>query len=145
MANLTKTDITKKAMIEALEKSLGIVTTACKSVDIARQTHYEWMREDPEYKEQVDSIVDIAIDFAESQLNQLIQGARHQVVTNKGDIVEIKDAPNPTSIIFFLKTKGKKRGYVETTETIVSEKPIFNSLDINVHQDNGTDKDSTTE
>lgn len=145
MANLTKTDITKKAMIEALEKSLGIVTTACKSVDIARQTHYEWMREDPEYKDKVDSIIDIAIDFAESQLNQLIQGARHQVVTNKGDIVEIKDAPNPTSIIFFLKTKGKKRGYVETTETIVTEKPIFNSLDINVQEDNGTDKNSTTE
>jgi hypothetical protein len=132
-------------MIQALEKSLGIVTTACKSVDIARSTHYEWMEEDTKYKKEVDGIIDIAIDFAESQLNQLIQGARHQVVTNKGDIVEVKDAPNPTSIIFFLKTKGKKRGYVETTETIVSEKPIFNSLDINVHQDNSTNENSTTE
>jgi|APGre2960657404_1045060.scaffolds.fasta_scaffold02812_6 hypothetical protein len=139
---MTKTDITKKAMIEALEKSLGIVTTACKSVDIARQTHYEWLREDPNYKEQVESIVDMAIDFAESQLNQLIQGAKHQVVTNKGDIVEIKDAPNATSIIFFLKTKGKKRGYVETTETIFTEKEIFKSLDIDVPSDYGTTIDT---
>ena len=145
MAKTTTTDTKKRLMIQALEKSLGIVTTACKSVDIARSTHYEWMEEDTKYKKEVDGIIDIAIDFAESQLNQLIQGARHQVVTNKGDIVEVKDAPNPTSIIFFLKTKGKKRGYVETTETIVSEKPIFNSLDINVHQDNSTNENSTTE
>ncbi len=135
MANLTKTDITKRAMIEALEKSLGIVTTACKSVNIARQTHYEWMREDEAYKEAVEGIVDIAIDFAESQLNQLMMGAKHQVVTNKGEIVEIKDAPNPSSIIFYLKTKGKKRGYVEKQEVELSgEREIFKGLDLNIRE-----------
>lgn len=135
MANLTKTDITKRAMIEALEKSLGIVTTACKSVNIARQTHYEWMREDEQYKEAVEGIVDIAIDFAESQLNQLMMGAKHQVVTNKGEIVEIKDAPNPSSIIFYLKTKGKKRGYVEKQEVELSgEREIFKGLDLNIRE-----------
>jgi hypothetical protein len=135
MANLTKTDITKRAMIEALEKSLGIVTTACKSVNIARQTHYEWMREDEQYKEAVEGIVDIAIDFAESQLNQLMSGAKHQVVTNKGEIVEIKDAPNPSSIIFYLKTKGKKRGYVEKQEVELSgEREIFKGLDLNIRE-----------
>ena len=30
----------KKAMVDALEKSLGVVTTACKSVGIDRGTHY---------------------------------------------------------------------------------------------------------
>lgn len=135
MANLTKTDITKRAMIEALEKSLGIVTTACKSVNIARQTHYEWMREDEVYKEAVEGIVDIAIDFAESQLNQLMMGAKHQVVTNKGEIVEIKDAPNPSSVIFYLKTKGKKRGYVEKQEVELSgEREIFKGLDLNIRE-----------
>lgn len=135
MANLTKTDITKRAMIEALEKSLGIVTTACKSVNIARQTHYEWMREDEQYKEAVEGIVDIAIDFAESQLNQLMMGAKHQVVTNKGEIVEIKDAPNPSSVIFYLKTKGKKRGYVEKQEVELSgEREIFKGLDLNIRE-----------
>jgi hypothetical protein len=95
---MTKTDIHKKAMIEALEKSLGVVTSACKSVDIARQTHYEWMKEDEEYKAAVDSIADVAIDFAESQLHK-----------------QIKEG-NSTATIFFLKTKGKKRGYVERQE-----------------------------
>jgi len=125
----------KKAMIEALEKSLGIVTTAAKSVGIDRTTHYNWLKEDEDYKAAVEGIDDMAIDFAESQLNQLMMGAKHQVVTNKGEIVEIKDAPNPSSIIFFLKTKGKKRGYVERQEVEVSgEREIFKGLDLNIQE-----------
>lgn len=85
-------------MIEALEKSLGIVTTACKSVGIARQTHYEWLKEDPAYKDAVEGISDIALDFAESQLHQQIKE---------------KDT---TATIFYLKCKGKKRGYIERQE-----------------------------
>jgi hypothetical protein len=95
---MDKTEQHKKAMIEALEKSLGVVTTACKSVGIGRTTHYMWLDEDPEYRRDVESISDIAVDFAESSLHK-----------------QIKDG-NPTSTIFFLKTKGKKRGYVERQE-----------------------------
>lgn len=97
--SVTNSDITKKAMLDALEKSLGIVTTACKSVGISRQTHYRWMEEDAEYKAEVDGIADIALDFAESQLHKQIQS---------GEV---------SSTIFYLKTKGKKRGYIEKTET----------------------------
>lgn len=85
-------------MIEALEKSLGVVTTACKSVGISRQTHYEWYKEDESYRKKVDDVADIALDFAESQLHKQI---------SYGEV---------SSTIFFLKTKGKKRGYVERTE-----------------------------
>jgi hypothetical protein len=95
---MTNNDINKKAMIDALEKSLGIVTTACKSVGISRETHYRWTREDAEYKLAVDDIGDIALDFAESQLHKQIQN---------GEV---------TSTIFYLKTKGKKRGYIERNE-----------------------------
>lgn len=95
---MTKTDISKKAMIEALEKSLGVVTSACKSVGISRETHYKWFREDLEYNQKVTDLENVAIDFAESQLHQQIK---------KG---------NPTSTIFYLKTKGKKRGYIERQE-----------------------------
>jgi len=94
----TNTNILKKAMIEALEKSLGVVTTAAKAVGIDRSTHYDWYNNDPEYRAAVDSISDIALDFAESQLHKQIQ---------EGEV---------SSTIFYLKTKGKKRGYVERTE-----------------------------
>lgn len=85
-------------MLEALEQSLGIVTNACKEVGIARSTHYDWLDKDSEYKAAVDSISDLAIDFAESQLHKQIRDGKE------------------TSTIFYLKTKGKKRGYVEKQE-----------------------------
>lgn len=85
-------------MIEAMEKSLGIVTSAAKSIGIHRSTHYDWMDSDDEYKKQIDSIQDIALDFAESKLHKQI------------------DNDDTTAIIFFLKTKGKKRGYIERGE-----------------------------
>lgn len=95
---MAKNDITKKAMLEALEKSLGVVTSACKSVGISRETHYRWMREDSSYKDSVDDLANVALDFAESQLHQQIKGG------------------NPTATIFYLKTKGKNRGYIERQE-----------------------------
>ena len=93
-----ETNIKKQAMIKALENALGIVTTACKAVGINRSTHYEWLTNDPDYKAAVDGIADIALDFAESKL--------HQSISNGSD----------TATIFYLKTKGKKRGYVERNE-----------------------------
>jgi hypothetical protein len=92
------TKVQKNAMIEALTKSLGIVTTACRQVDISRETHYRWMRKDKKYKARVDDIEDIALDFAESKLHKQI------------------DKEDTTATIFFLKTKGKRRGYIERQE-----------------------------
>ncbi len=65
----------KKAMVAALEKSLGVVSTACKAVDISRQTHYRWMREDEDYKTAVEELSEVAVDFAESHLHKLIRDA----------------------------------------------------------------------
>ena len=95
---MNKTEQHKKAIIEALEKSLGVVTTACKSVGIGRTTFYGWMKDDPEFAQKVNDIQDIAIDFVESKLFKNIE---------KGKTAEI---------IFYLKSKGKKRGYVERQE-----------------------------
>ena len=96
---MTNSDnIKKKAMIEALTKCLGIVTVACKEVDIARQTHYRWMQEDEDYKKAVDDVADVALDFAESKLHKQIE------------------KEDTTATIFYLKTKGKKRGYIEKTD-----------------------------
>ncbi len=95
---MDKTEQHKRAMLDALEKSLGVVTAACKAVGIGRTTHYLWMQEDAEYKAAVEGLSDVALDFAESQLHK-----------------QIKDG-NSTATIFFLKTKGKKRGYIERQE-----------------------------
>jgi hypothetical protein len=52
----------------------------------------------------VEELSEVAIDFAESHLHKLI-----------------KDG-NPAATIFFLKTKGKGRGYIERQEIAVAEK-----------------------
>ncbi len=95
---MNKTEQHKKAIIEALEKSLGVVTTACKIVGVGRTTFYEWLKEDEEFAKQVDDIQNIALDYAESQLHKQI-----------GD-------GSTAATIFYLKTKGKKRGYIERQE-----------------------------
>jgi hypothetical protein len=110
----------QRLMIEALTKTMGIVSQACLKVEISRETHYQWMQKNADYKAMVDAVNEMSIDFAETQLFNLMSGAKRQVVTNAGRIVEIKDAPNPTSIIFYLKTKAKHRGYIEKIETEIS-------------------------
>lgn len=97
-------DTKKEQMIDALGKSLGVVTTACTNVGISRDTHYRWLKEDPEYKSRVVELENIALDFAESHLHMLI-----------------KDG-SPAATIFYLKTKGKRRGYVERQEIELAEK-----------------------
>ncbi len=95
---MDKTDNKKKDMLAALEVSLGVVTSACKKADVARSTHYQWLQEDEDYKKEVESIQDLALDFAETQLFSNIKD---------GDTI---------ATIFYLKTKGKKRGFIEKTQ-----------------------------
>lgn len=98
MTKHTKSDTRKKAIVKAMEKTLGIVTTACTKVGIARSTFYEWYSDDEAFRKEIDSIDDMALDFAESELHKQIKGGI------------------PASTIFYLKTKGKSRGYIERTE-----------------------------
>jgi hypothetical protein len=108
---MNKIEHKKKAMIDAMEKSLGIVTSACKLADVGRTTYYGWYNDDPEFRKAIDDIENIALDFAESKLHALIKEG------------------NPTATIFYLKTKGKNRGYVERTEIAT---PDDTKMDINI-------------
>lgn len=99
-----KTQHNKKAMIEALIKSLGVVTTACNIVGINRWTYYDWLKNDEQFKNEVEEIGNIALDFAESKLHE-----------------QIKDG-STAATIFYLKTKGKNRGYIERTEHAIETK-----------------------
>lgn len=95
---MTKTDTKKGVMIQALESSLGVVSIACSKAEVSRETHYRWYREDPDYKSSVDNVKNICLDFVESKLFEQIR------------------ENNTTSTIFYLKTQGKNRGYIERQE-----------------------------
>ena len=57
---MNSTEHKKKAILEALEKSLGVVTTACKNVGIGRTTYYQWLKDDEEFATQVKDIDEVA-------------------------------------------------------------------------------------
>ncbi len=69
--------------------------------------HYKWLKEDAEYRRAVKDMENAALDFAESQLLKQIQ---------KG---------NPLSTIFYLKCKGKKRGYIEQNNLEIKGNMVF--------------------
>ena len=106
--------IKKESILKALENSLGVVTVACKSADIPRSTYYKWLKEDEDFAKSVKDIENIALDFGESQLHKQI-----------GD-------GNTSATIFFLKTKGKRRGYIERSELDLTsgDEPI--KININI-------------
>ena len=88
----------KRRMLAALEQCLCIVSRAAKEAGIPRQTHYYWMDNDPKYRQAVIDLENVALDFAESCLfDQMREGS-------------------VPAAIFLLKTRGKKRGYIERSE-----------------------------
>lgn len=91
-----KTQQLKKRLLDALTQTYGNVTTACKLVKCNRSAFYDNYNKDPEFKKAVDELQNVGLDFAEDKLFALM-----------------KDM-NPTAIIFYLKTKGKSRGYIES-------------------------------
>jgi hypothetical protein len=98
----------KSALIAALKEQLGNISAACKSVGCQRDAHYVLLKNDEEYKEESEQTINIALDFVENKLMQNISG---------GDT---------TAMIFYLKCKGKNRGYIERQEiTSKDGEPLF--------------------
>ena len=95
----------KEKFLKALKLNLGNISASCKKINIGRQTYYDWIEADKEFEEQCKNVEESLLDLAENRLLEKI----HKYDT--------------TSIIFFLKTKGKKRGYVEKQEFEL-QKPI---------------------
>lgn len=93
----------KKVLLEALGERLGIIAAACKSCNISRQTFYNWCKQDEEFRRQVEIITEEQIDFVEDRLLKLIK---------------IGDT---TATIFYLKTRGKKRGWSEVYQQHAEE------------------------
>lgn len=98
--------------LEALKASRGIISAACDSVGVCRGTYYRWYRDNPDFRQQAEGILETQVDFVEGELLRRIE---------QGDT---------TAIIFYLKTKGKRRGY--------SEKAVPSASTERVRQDEDT-------
>lgn len=105
------TKIAKLNMLEALEKSLGIVTNALKISGTAKTTYHRWIKEDEEFAKDVKEVGNTALDFAESKL-----------------FSQIKDN-NHSSTQFYLKNKGRDRGYGDKLD-ITTQGDKINKIEI---------------
>lgn len=90
--------ITNETVLKVFKSKVGNISATCDALGIDRSTLYSWRRKYPELDEMLKGQEESMIDFAETRLMEKI---------NDGDL---------TAIIFFLKTKGKKRGYIEGRE-----------------------------
>ena len=98
---------THKELISVYEKKGCNVTATCQALGINRTTFYNWRKRSERLDAMLEEVEESIIDYAESKLVEHIQD---------GDT---------TCLIFFLKTKGKKRGYVERVEQDVTVNPFL--------------------
>jgi len=94
---------TVEDMVKAITQSRGLLTHAADALGCSRMTIYNYAKEYPEVQAAIDSARDRMTDVAEGKLFQKI---------SEGD---------NTALIFYLKTQGKKRGYVERQEVTGAE------------------------
>jgi len=121
-----KEHIKKKMLIESLENSLGIVSTACTKANISRSSFYKWYKEDEEFRNKVNEIDSVKLDFVESQLFKNIQNLKEK------------------SIIFYLQHKGHKRGYIQKQNiNLTSNEEEIKKIEIEIIKPTGNS--STTE
>lgn len=102
-------ELHKKQLIEAMKKFHGIVTKACAEVGISRNQFYLYYNSDSAFKTEIDSMDEINLDAVEDKLFQNIMDR------------------DRASIFFYLKYKGRKRGYVDSQDLNIS-----GGLDINL-------------
>lgn len=98
-------------IVDVYEKKGANWSATCRALGgISRNTLYAWRRKSKVLDERMADVEESLIDFSESQL-----------------ISQIQDG-NITAIIFYLKTKGKDRGYVERVEQEVSANPFLDLM-----------------
>ena len=123
-------DITKEAFIIAYKENFGNITISCESAGVSRSSYNVWIKNDPEFAKKLAEIEpeEIMLDFGEHKLMERIA---------KGDTL---------ATMFLLKTKGKRRGYIERQE-VAHEGDVVKQITVNVlkasHVDeltNGTQK-----
>jgi hypothetical protein len=114
----TKKD--KQRLLDELRKSLGIITTACRKCDIGRETFYRWYNEEQWFHDEYETILEEQIEFVENKLVECINDKDH------------------TAIIFYLKTKGRKKGWREINDINIQTDNIkieFGNAELNENKE----------
>ena len=110
----------KDTLLQALESSLGIVSTACNRTGISRSSFYKWYKEDEGFRKKVDEIDNVKLDYVETKLFKNIENEKEK------------------SIIFYLQHKGHKRGYVQRQNiNLTSNEEDIKKIEIEIIESKG--------
>lgn len=102
-----KREETAARIIKALKETNGLLTMAAAKSGIGYTTVKRYVAELPSVKEAAQDAKEAMLDFAENKLYRNIKGGDN------------------TAIIFFLKTQGKARGYIERQDIGNPEGEVF--------------------
>ena len=105
--------VQKEIFLKALEKSHGLIYTACMSSKVPRQNVYDWIKKDEDFAQSVKETREGFLDFTESKLYKNVKGG------------------NVLAQMFVLKCLGKERGWVDKAEPEPPQKP-FENITVNV-------------
>lgn len=113
----------KEQFIRLIEQHGGNIHRAVaafkqKFTSFERKTWYNWLATDEWVKQAYDDYLNREIDEAEA-LHKLHRNGI-PIRDEKGQIIGWTLKPSREAIEFFLKTRGRNRGYVDRTETIHS-------------------------
>ena len=110
---------TDAQVITALQQSGGIMAHAARKLGLERSTLHKRIHENPKLMESLEAAKERNLDLAESKLMQAI---------NDREL---------TAIIFYLKTQGKRRGYIERHEFDHIDMPAPIEISIQVVDEDG--------
>jgi hypothetical protein len=95
---IDKTASQKAAFLKLYPKLRCNITATAARVRIDRGTFYDWQKNDEDFAAAAADAFESLIDHVEDKLHKLI------------------NSMEPSAVYFFLKTRAKKRGYIEKTE-----------------------------
>lgn len=107
-----KKQFTAEEVAQAVKKAQGFVTVAARALGCTSQTIHNYRKTYKVVAEAFDESRETHLDFAEGKLMQQIK------------------AGNITGIIFYLKTQGRTRGYIERSQVEIVKGELQAMLDL---------------
>jgi len=121
----------KPKFLKQFEKNRGLVYITCKQVGISPTTFSSWRKNDAEFDEAINQILEEQLDKGESKLLDELE----------------KENPNAQLLMFYLRTKGKNRGYGESMDVTTNGNDVNNipTINISVIKPKNEDEEDNTE
>ncbi len=109
---MAKPSFTKKLFLQELKNNFGVIQDACEAVSMGTTTYQRWMEEDVEFAKKVNEIIGTQVLFVEGKLFKKVK------------------EENLDGIKFYLKCKGKSRGWVEGDNIIIQQNNVNQTVDL---------------